>query len=125
MLTSIHHISRLVVPCDSEQGAQPLPLPSHVPTLSTLKEERDVKEVISTFLQHDGSIAKQCEIKLDAIEKAWERSQNFCSRHCFVRTTLLLVYDDFKRNNVELKMINFGFSYMIPKDANAVNHTSE
>ena len=117
--------AKTVVGGDAEQGTQPLPLPSHVPTLASLREERDVASAISTFLQHDGSIAKQCEIKLDNIEKAWERSQNFCPRHSFVRTTLLLVYDDANREKVELKMINFGFSYMIPEGARGVSHNAE
>ena len=72
---------------------------------------------ISTFLQHDGSIAKQCEIKLDNIEKAWSAPRTLPAALVCAHDALAGVRRRQNREKVELKMINFGFSYMIPEGA--------
>ena len=101
-----------------------LPLPEGHKSLATLKEEGDVAAALSTFVQGDESIAKAAAIKLDVICAALGRSQVFWPRHCLLRSTLLLVYDDAEREHTELKMVNFAFSYKLPEDAPPISHVA-
>jgi len=110
---------------DGTMGTLPLPQGMQ---LATLKEMDDVAEAIGIFVQKDPAITKSAAIKLDAIKAALERSMakenGFMPRHALLRSSLLLVYDDAEREHVELKMINFGFSYRIPTSAPDLTHTA-
>ena len=75
---------------------------------------------ISTAIEHGApwpqgaNVAKAVLLKLETLEAALVRS-DFFKKHALLRTTLLLVYDDASREDkLELKMMNFGFSYAIP-----------
>ena len=48
---------------------------------------------LTTFLQHDGSLARAVLLKLQAVSAALERS-SFFHRNVFLRSALLLTYDD-------------------------------
>jgi len=83
-------------------------------TLATLREEQAVAGMISTFVQHDADLAAAFLLKLETFAATLERS-DFFATHCFLRTTLLFVYDDAaRRAKVELKITNVGQSYALP-----------
>lgn len=110
----------------SESGElQSLVLPSGCPSLATLKEEEHLKTALGTFLHRNAAITKAAYLKLENMAAALERSA-FFSRHCLLRSTLLLVYDDAllgsKQPTVELKMMNFGFSYALPDSTPDLTH---
>jgi len=91
-----------------------LPLPSGL-ALETLKEETMVCKALATFLQNDAEVAKGFVVKLETLITALSRSA-FFKTHALVRSSLLLFYDDVARlEKLELKMINFGFSYALPE----------
>jgi len=102
----------------------PLPLPAGT-TFATLKAEDDVVSAFSTFFQHDAALAAAMLVKVQTVLAALERSP-FFERHVFLRTRLLFVYDDEARTTrLELKMMNFAFSYELPADAPDLNHTDQ
>ena len=89
-------------------------------SLATLKEEADVCAALATF-QRDLSLAKAALQKVQTLLSALSRS-HFFPKHAFVRSTLLLVYDDTARTSkLELKMMNFGQSYALP-DGQTLQH---
>jgi hypothetical protein len=90
-----------------------LPLPEGK-ALETLKEEDDVVKALATFFRHDSGVCKTALLKLEDLAKALERSA-FFAKHVLLRSTLLLLFDDDDRTKVELRMINFGFSYALPE----------
>ena len=91
--------------------------------LDNLKEEDDVVNALGTFFQHDNSVCKAALLKLESIAMAIERSA-FAAKHVLLRSSLLLLYDAERRENVELKMINFGFSYALPEGSPPATHTA-
>ncbi len=98
-----------------------LPLPEGK-TLTTLADEAQNAEAIATFLQRDALLAAATLLKLQTLESALVRS-SFFARHAFLRTTMLLVFDDAHRDtSVDLKIMNFSSSYALPKDVR-VTHT--
>ena len=100
---------------------QDLPLPEGK-TLQTLKAEEDVITAFCTFMQRDAALAEAAMQKLQGIIAALERSPFFAS-HVFLRTWLLMVYDDEARvPSLELKLMNFPFSYALPEGA-TLTHT--
>ena len=113
---------------DGELVSVPLPAGR---TLETLRSEQDVSAALTMFLQHDAGIARNALLKLENMAAAIVRSTVF-ARKCLLRSNLLLVYDDATRENVELKMLNFGFSYSladeqtsahdVPWDGSATSH---
>jgi hypothetical protein len=75
------------------------------------------------FLQEDTRVAHAVLRKVQTARTAMERS-SFLPSHVFLRSTLLLVYDDAARTaRLELKMMNFPSCYELPAGA-SVNHTS-
>jgi len=100
-----------------------LPLPPDK-TFATIKTEEEVSAALETFVQKDASVAHAAATKLDALATAVARSHEFYRRRTLLRSTILLMFDDMKRENVELKMMNFGFSYEIPNDDEDVTHTA-
>jgi len=94
---------------------QPLPLPrGH--TLGTLREEEDVVDVFKAFLQYDLSLANAVVVKIESLAAALERSL-FFARHAFLRSTILLAYDDADRiEKLSLKIMNFATSYPLPQN---------
>ena len=91
-----------------------LPLPDGL-SINTLKEEEDLVQTFKTFLQNDGSLAAAVLNKVESVVAALERS-TFFKEHIFLRSTMLLVYDDAARaTRLELKMTNFGASYRLPE----------
>ena len=62
-------------------------------------------------------------MKLESIAGALERSA-FAAKHVLLRSSLLLLFDDAARDKVELKMINFSFSYALPEGAPSATHTA-
>jgi len=102
---------------------QTLPLPAGQ-SLGTLREESQVMAAMSTFMQADLAVAKAVVVKLEALDAALVRS-DFIGNHALLRTTLLLVYDDDARDErLELKMMNFGFSYALSPGEEAITHQS-
>uniref|UniRef100_A0A7S2FPM2 Kinase n=1 Tax=Haptolina brevifila TaxID=156173 RepID=A0A7S2FPM2_9EUKA len=99
-----------------------LPLPDDK-TLDTLKEEDDIIKALGTFFQHDTNVCKAALMKLESIAGAIERSA-FAAKHVLLRSSLLMLFDDDKRDHVELKMINFGFSYALPEGSPPAGHTA-
>jgi len=100
-----------------------LPLPAGV-TRGTLKEEGDIIGALVFFLQHDKSIASAILLKLENLIAALSRSE-FIPKHVFLRSTMLIVYDDAAREDkMELKIMNFADSYSLP-DGVTVTHTDE
>lgn len=63
--------------------------------------------------------------KLTTLASALERS-SFFPRHVFLRSSLLLVYDNAETEKdargFELKMINFDHCYALPTDASPLTH---
>ena len=98
-----------------------LPLPEGT-TLNTLSDEAQIAEAIAIFLQRDAGLAAATLLKLKTLEAALLRS-SFFARHVFLRTTMLLVFDDAHRaKGVDLKIMNFGSSYALPQSM-TVKHT--
>jgi len=98
-----------------------LPL-SEGTTLNTLADEAQTAEAIAIFLQRDAGLAVATLLKLKTLEAALMRS-TFFARHVFLRTTMLLVFDDAHRSKgVDLKIMNFGSSYALPPSM-TVKHT--
>jgi hypothetical protein len=98
-----------------------LPLPEGM-TLNTLSDEAQIAEAIAIFLQRDAGLAAATLLKLKTLEAALLRS-SFFARHVFLRTTMLLVFDDAHRaKGVDLKIMNFGSSYALPQSM-TVKHT--
>ena len=92
-------------------------------TLSNLHDEADICAMIATFLQKDERLADAIVLKLQTILAALERSA-FFNDHVFLRSALLLTYDDAAREKrLELKLINFAFCYAVP-DGQSVSHTA-
>ena len=70
---------------------------------------------LTSFLQRDAALARAALLKVQTLHGALTRS-HFFPKHAFVRSTLLLVYDDTSRaSKLELKMMNFGYSYALPE----------
>ena len=91
-------------------------------TLSTASDKTQSAQAISAFLQRDERLAASTLLKLRTLKKALSRS-SFFGRHAFVRSTMLLVFDDAHRDKgVELKIMNFGSSYALPEGV-SVTHT--
>ena len=91
-------------------------------TLATLREEADIEEAFCTFFQRDGQLAEAALTKLQAVIAALKRSP-FFAQHVFLRSQLLIVYDDEARtSSLDLKLLNFAFSYELKgaKDGAAV-----
>ena len=108
----------------SDDSLEALPLPSGKESLNDLQSEDDLVQALGTFLQQDANLCKAVLIKLEGLQFALERSA-FFAEHVLLRSTLLLVYDDAARTKVELRMINFGFSYPLPEGAPAATHTAK
>jgi len=114
-------IDAAVTVSDGKLG--PLPLPAGFASLRTLRREQDVAAALLTFLQKDLALAKALLLKVQAVLAALERSA-FFARHVFLRSALLLTYDDAAREDkldlrLELKMINFAFSYEVTPSPHA------
>ena len=102
-----------------------LPPPGEHTSLATLRTEADVAAALVSFLQSDAALAKGVVSKLQAITAALERS-SFFARHIFLRSALLLTYDDANRSGrLELKMINFAFCYELPDGVPPSHDTAE
>jgi len=99
-----------------------LPLPGNT-TLDTLKEEDDIIKALGTFFQHDTNVCKAALMKLESIAGAIERSA-FAAKHVLLRSSLLMLFDDAARDKIEIKMINFGFSYALPEGSPPAGHTA-
>ena len=100
-----------------------LPLPEGVASLATVREESQLQAAIAEWLQHDMALAGAFLLKLQSLNSALERS-TFFPQHAFVRTTMLLVYDDAARlEKLELKIMNFAASYTLP-EGTTVTHTA-
>jgi len=98
-----------------QRELKPLPLPEGT-TIGTLRTEEHVCAALATFLQHDLALAKAIVTKIETLETALQRSE-FFSKHVLLRSSLLLFYDDSARmERLELKMINFAFSYALPAE---------
>lgn len=97
-----------------ESKLGPLPLPEGT-SFSTLKKEADIIAAFCTFFQCDASIATAALRKVQTLHTALTRSP-FFARHVFLRSQLLLIYDDEARTSrIELKMRDFAFSYPLPE----------
>jgi len=104
---------------DGEIGDLPLPEGVH---LETLRDEARVCGAFAAFLQHDVELAKAVVVKIETLITALQRS-DFVAKHALLRSSLLLFYDDASRlDKLELKMINFGFSYHLP-EGQTTDHT--
>lgn len=78
--------------------------------IDTLADEDALIAALATFLQHDHRLAAATCLKLQTLDAALVRS-SFFARHVFLRTTMLLVFDDAARSSsVDLKIMNFGSS---------------
>jgi len=107
----------------NDGALETLPLPPGT-TFSTLRDEADIASALGTFLQGDAMLVRATLTKLEKLVEALQRS-SFLSRHVFLRTTLLLIYDDADRETkLELKLMNFGSSYAVP-EGQSVTHTAE
>jgi len=98
-----------------------LPLPDDL-TLNELKEEAHILSALENFFQADTNVCKGSLLALEEILRALERSA-FFAKHVLLRSSLLLVFDDAARTNVQFKMINFSFSYALPEGAPPLKHT--
>ncbi|KOO20850.1 calcium calmodulin-dependent protein kinase kinase 1 [Chrysochromulina tobinii] len=96
-----------------------LPLPEGV-ELDALREESHVSAAIAKFVQHDTQIANALFLKLKTLLNALQQSK-FFPKHAFLRTTLLFVYDDANRANVQIRIMNFSAAYALP-EGEAVSH---
>mmetsp|Transcript_29000 Transcript_29000/g.76882 ORF Transcript_29000/g.76882 Transcript_29000/m.76882 type:complete len:246 (+) Transcript_29000:394-1131(+) len=112
----------------SKREAETLPLPKGR-TLATLKDEADIIAVLCTFLRNDASLAQAFLQKLEKLKDALSRSA-FFPKHAFLRTTMLLVFDDASREafgkhelKAELKIMNFADAYALP-NGQEVDHTA-
>ena len=100
----------------------PLPLPNGT-TYNTLQSEGDVVTTLKTFLQADAGLAHATLLKVQSVKQALERS-DFFNKHVLLRSRLLLVYDDAAREaRLELKLMNFAWSYALAEGA-SVDHVS-
>ena len=70
--------------------------PSGHDVLGTVRDEEDVLSALEDFVQADAALARAVVKKLSAIAVALERSHFFGS-HVFLRSALLLTYDDAAR----------------------------
>ena len=73
-----------------------LPLPDGVCCLEGLQKEAQLEEALATFVQRDGALARAVLRKLQAVAAAQQRC-TFFRQHVFVRSALLLTYDDTAR----------------------------
>ena len=99
-----------------------LPLPAGVGSLATLQREEDLVSAFYSFVQSDASLATAVLRKVQVVLAALERS-SFFKRHVLLRSRLLIVYDDANRDALlELKLMNFIFSYELPEGAADLTH---
>ena len=111
---------RTVITESDEVG--PLPLP-HGATYTSLKAEADIVTCLSTFFQGDPALAAASLNKVQSLLAALERSK-FFKKHVFLRSRMLLAYDDANREpSLELKIMNFAWSYELP-DGASVDHVT-
>ena len=112
----------VIGPAGADSQPEKLPLPNGL-TLAKLREEADISTAFGVFLRNDAALAKAFLQKLEALASALNRSA-FFPRHAFLRTTLLMVFDDTARTSkVELKMMNFGDAYALPA-GEQLDHTA-
>ena len=78
---------------------------------------------IRRYVQHDAKLAKALVHKMRTLVAALERSE-FFTKHVFLRSRLLFVYDDAAREELmECKMMNFIWSYAAPEGV-SLSHDS-
>ena len=99
------------------------PLPIDFPRL---REEAAVRAALLAFLQGSLPLVRKVLVKLEGLLASLERSA-FLQTHLLLRSSLLLVYDgallDREPLDVELKMIDFASSEMLPSGVVA-DHSS-
>ena len=107
-------------PAEQPATKQPAALHSALPAAFALRPARRPTSALGLPLTSSAplpapQVAKGFVVKLETLITALSRSA-FFKTHALVRSSLLLFYDDVARlEKLELKMINFGFSYALPE----------